>query len=343
MTQGRLARARSTAARVPRTRTLVATVLSVALALFAGGLWISSDDSVPYRGGPVSITTGVPEGVYHKYGDLLRPRLADDLDTDVTLIESQGSPDNLDKVLRGEATLGIATADAIASLQPAQRDQLRAVARLYDDYVHLVVKTDSGIEDLDDLRGKRVGIGPARSGVQLLTRRILATQGMTPEKDLVPEEAGIGLAAQMLQDGRLDAFFWSGGLPTEAVRNVVRTVKEQGTTGIRFVPLGDVAQDLQTQYLEQEQQGYREAVIPADAYPGVAEASTVAVPNLLVTRADADQELIKRVTGTVMGSRESIGAIVHAAQLVDPRTAIFTFPPLRLHEGARLWYRSAKP
>lgn len=344
MRQGRLARARTAAAPVRRTRTLVAAVLGVALTLFAGGLWISSDDNVPYRGGPLTITTGVPEGVYAQYGKLLAPRLASDLGTGVSLIDSAGSPDNLDKVLKGQATLGIATADAVAALPAEQREQLRAVARLYDDFVQLVVPAGSKIDELTDLRPSgdgaprlRVGIGPDRSGVQLLTRRILETVGMTPETHLDAKDDGIGGAAAKLMRGELDAFFWSGGLPTKALTDLVEQFP------ISFVPLDGVALSLQQLDDVKETQVYREAVIPDDAYRNVKGGPTVAVPNLMVTRADADTELIRRVTGTVLGSREAIGAVVHAAQLVDPGTAIFTFPPLKLHEGARLWYRSAKP
>ncbi|NUU23773.1 MAG: TAXI family TRAP transporter solute-binding subunit [Streptomycetaceae bacterium] len=318
---------------VRRTRTMVAVVLTVALGLFAGGLWISSDDTPPYRGGPVSIATGVPSGVYFLYGKLLAPRLAADLDVDVTVQDSSGSLDNLDRIRTGKATLGIATADAVASLPQDQRDQLRAIARLYDDYVQLVVPAGSPIRTVADLRGKRVGIGPPGSGVELIARRVLATAGLDPDRDLVPERAGIGDAAEMLANGSVDAFFWSGGLPTDAVNLLAQRVD------LRFVDLGEVAKTLRDQY----QQVYREAVIPADIYKNVAKVATVAVPNLLVTRADADTGLIRRVTGTVMGGREALGAKVHAAQLVDPRTAIFTYPPLMLHEGARLWYRSAKP
>ncbi|WP_436778048.1 TAXI family TRAP transporter solute-binding subunit [Yinghuangia sp. YIM S09857] len=349
MRQGRLARARSAVKPVRRSRTLVASVLGVALALFAAGLWISSDDSVPYRGGPLTITTGVGDGVYHQYGKLLEPRLAADLRTDVTLMTSQGSPDNLDRVLRGDATLGIATADAVAALPPEQKEQLRAIARLYDDFVQLVVPKGSRIKSLADLRPApdgtrlRVGIGPPRSGVQLLTRRILKTVGMNPETHLDAQDDGLGAAAAKLVNGELDAFFWSGGLPTKAVSDIVNPPPDGAGFEIQFVKLDGVAQALQNQPDIAEPQVYREAVIPGDAYRNVGGVATVAVPNLMVTRADADPELIRRVTGTVLTSRQAIGAVVHAAQLVDPGTAIFTFPPLRLHEGARLWYRSAKP
>ncbi len=340
MTQSRPAGPRAGGPRTRRIRMLVAAVLAVALALFAGGLWLGSDDEEPYRGGPVSISAGVPSGVYYRYGQLLAPRLEADLDVPVSVDASAGSVDNVRRLLDGTHTLAIATADAVADLPPEERDQLRAIARLYDDYVQLVVPVSSPVQTVADLRGRRVGIGPPASGVQLLAKRIMATADLDAHADVVPAEDGIGDAAAKLRDGRIDAFFWSGGLPTEAVRVLAEA------TDIRFVPLGDVAETLRDRY----QQVYREAVIPPDAYqigrtlPGVRqEVPTVAVPNLLITRADADLGLIRRVTGTVMGGREAIGREVHAAQLVDPRTAILTFPPLPLHEGARLWYRSAKP
>lgn len=339
MTEGRRIRVRLAGGQARRTRTMVAVVLTVALALFAGGLWISSDDNRPYRGGPVSISTGVESGVYYLYGQLLRPRLEADLGVEVTIKESRGSPDNLARLLAGEYTLAIATADSVANLSDAERSQLRAIARLYDDYVQLVVPAESSIRTLADLRGKRVGIGPDASGVQLLARRILGTADLDPDKDIAKSQDGIGPATDKLRRGEIDAFFWSGGLPTEAVRKLALE------KDIRFVPLGNEAREMRPEYAWV----YREAVIPTDAYRlPASEANpkatpTVAVPNLLVTRADTNPELIRRVTGTVMGGREAIGREVHAAQLVDPRTAIFTAPPLELHEGARLWYRSAKP
>ncbi|MGA4544620.1 TAXI family TRAP transporter solute-binding subunit [Uniformispora flossi] len=316
-----------------RSRTMAAAVAALALVLLAGGLWINADDAPKYRGGPVSIATGVPTGVYHRYGQLLAPRLRNNLQERVTIDATGGSVENLERVLDGRDTLGIATADSVANLAAEQRSGLRAVARLYDDYVQLVVRRNSPVQKLEDLRGLRVVIGPPGSGVELIARRILATVGMDPERDLAPVRAGIGDAAAQLRDGQVDAFFWSGGLPTGAVSELT------SATEIRFVPLGDTAKRLREQF----GQVYREAVIPADAYAGGREVPTVAVPNLLVTRADADTGLIRRVTGVVMGNREAIGSEVHAAQLVDPRTAVFTDPPLMLHEGARLWYRSAKP
>ena len=87
------------------------------------------------------------------------------------------------------------------------------------------------------------------------------------------------------------------------------------------------------------------ANMPESAYPTIQQGATVptiAVSNILITRADMDERLTEWVTRTVIDSRDRIGAHVHSAQLVDLRTAIYT-APLVLHEGARRYYRSVKP
>jgi hypothetical protein len=90
---------------------------------------------------------------------------------------------------------------------------------------------------------------------------------------------------------------------------------------------------------------YRQAVMPADAYPKAQKGqsiATIAVANLLVTTDRADTGLVERLTRAVIDSRDTIGKEVHAAQLVDLRTAVFT-DPLPLHIGAERYYRSVKP
>lgn len=85
--------------------------------------------------------------------------------------------------------------------------------------------------------------------------------------------------------------------------------------------------------------------MPADAYPAAQQGGsvqTLAVANFLITRENSDARLTEELTRTVINSRDHIGSQVHAAQLVDLRTAIYT-DPLPLHEGARRYYRSVKP
>ncbi|NUS17332.1 MAG: TAXI family TRAP transporter solute-binding subunit [Streptomyces sp.] len=310
---------------------------AVALALLLWWLLPSSGPSYPHR--PLSFATGVANGVYEKYGMLLQGDLRTALPgVQVTLEHTEGSVDNIKRVASGRSDFTIAAADAVASYQGPGKSRLRAVARLYDDYMQLVVPHDSPVRSIRDLRHMTVGVGQADSGVNLITRRLFQAAGMDMSKDVTAEPVGIDQAPAMLLDGRLDAFFWSGGLPTAAVTAMATPVAR-----IKLVQLGDLVAPLHA--IGPEMAYYRQAVMPADAYPAAQDGkavATVAVPNLLITTDRADAGLVQRLTRAVIDSRDAIGTVVHAAQLVDLRTAVFT-DPLPLHQGAVRYYRSVKP
>ncbi|MCX3060516.1 TAXI family TRAP transporter solute-binding subunit [Streptomyces beihaiensis] len=291
--------------------------------------------------GRVTFSTGTHTGVYERYGALLKKELAHDLpDVDVTLRASQGSGENVRRVATGKADFTIAAADAVAEYRREHlpgADRLRGCARLYDDYMQLVVPRSSSVKSVADLRGKRVAVGGRSSGVRLIADRLLSAAGLDINRDITAVGIGIDAMPGALESGDIDAFFWSGGLPTTHVR----TLSEHFP--VRLVELGSLVDRL-------HQQGgtaryYRAAVMPADAYPAAQRGqpvTTLAVANLLVTTDRMSPELTEEVTRTVISSRDRIGAVVHAAQLVDLRTAIYT-DPLPLHEGARRYYRSVKP
>lgn len=326
--------------KIPRLdrRRAVQAAFAAAAALALLVWWLLPAEGPSYPKGTVSFSTGVRNGVYDTYGQLLRTDLDKDLPgVRVELKESQGSVDNVRRVATGTADFAIAQADAVANYHGPGAKRLRACARLYDDYMQLVVPADSGIGSVAELRDKRVGIGQKDSGVNLITGRLLLAAGLDKSKDLRAETVGINDAPRMLKNGELDAFFWSGGLPTKAVTDLAKDMK------IKLVPLGDLVDKLPA--VSDGEHFYRSAVMPADAYQGIQGGKavrTLAVANLLVTTDRADAGLVERITRTVIDSRDRIGAQVHAAQLVDLRTAVFT-DPLELHEGAVRYYRSVKP
>ncbi|WP_330337427.1 TAXI family TRAP transporter solute-binding subunit [Streptomyces sp. NBC_00557] len=292
--------------------------------------------------GTIVFSTGTPRGVYQEYGERLRAEFAKDMpDLKVKLLNSAGSQENVQRVATGRADFTIAAADAVEAYELAHGSgagRLRGVARLYDDYVHLIVRSDSDIRNVADLRHKRVAIGLPDSGVRLIADRVLRASGIDPRKDITPFSDGIDTGPGRLGRGGIDAFFWSGGLPTKGLVGMARK------GAFKFVPIeGDVVKRLHGQ--GQESRYYRATNIPESAYPAVqqgTEVPTLAVSNLLMTRADVDPRLTEWVTRTVIKSRDGIGAHVHSAQLVDLRTAIYT-DPLPLQEGARRYYREVKP
>nr|WP_229873920.1 TAXI family TRAP transporter solute-binding subunit [Streptomyces cirratus] len=315
--------------------------LAALLAVAGLLVWWLRPFGAPEPSGSLTFSTGVRTGVYHRYGELLEQALATDMPrVKVRLEPSEGSQQNLQRVAAGEAGFTIATADAVAKYRLDGKpgaERLRGVARLYDDYVQLVVPAGSPVQSARDLKGKRVAVGQAGSGVRLISDRLLAAADLDPARDITPVSIGIDTMPAELEAGRIDAFFWSGGLPTNAVRELSERYE------IRLVQLGDLVERLQGSGTPSRY--YRAAVMPQDAYARARNTSavaTLAVPNLLVTRDDSSPELTERFTRTVISSRDRIGHEVHAAQLVDLRTAIYT-DPLALHEGAARYYRSVKP
>ncbi|MET8451361.1 TAXI family TRAP transporter solute-binding subunit [Streptomyces sp. NPDC005209] len=293
-------------------------------------------------GGTIVFSTGTPRGVYQEYGERLRSELDRDMpELKVTLLNSAGSQENVRRVATGRADFTIAAADAVETYElqhGSGAGRLRGVARLYDDYVQLVVPRDSEVRNVSDLRHKRVAIGLPNSGVRLIAQRVLRAAGIDPARDIKPMSDGIDTGPGRLKKGKIDAFFWSGGLPTKGLVELARTFD------FKFVPIGgDLVARLHTE--GDAARYYRATNMPESAYPSVQQGSTVptiAVSNVLMTRKDIDPRLTEWVTRTVIKSRDGIGAHVHSAQLVDLRTAIYT-DPLMLHEGARRYYRSLKP
>ncbi|MFF4575241.1 TAXI family TRAP transporter solute-binding subunit [Streptomyces sp. NPDC001410] len=326
--------------RISRRRALQgATVGVVALGLLLW--WLLPLGETP-PSGTIVFSTGTPRGVYQEYGERLRTELARDMPgLQVKLLNSAGSQENVERVATGKADFTIAAADAVETYELQHRsgaDRLRGVARLYDDYVQLIVPRDSKVDSVADLRHKRVATGLPDSGVRLIANRVLRAAGIDPHKDITPMAEGIDTGPDRLRHGKIDAFFWSGGLPT---KGLVELAKK---SAFRFVPIdGDLVTKLHAG--GDAARYYRATNMPETAYSSVQHGTavpTIAVSNVLMTRKDMDPRLTEWLTRTVIKSRDGIGAHVHSAQLVDLRTAIYT-DPLPLQEGARRYYRSVKP
>lgn len=303
--------------------------------------WLLPLGEEPPRG-TITFSTGTLRGVYQEYGERLRTELAKDMPgLKVKLVQSAGSYENVQRVATGRADFTIAAADAVETYELNDgkgAGRLRGVARLYDDYVQLVVPRDSGISSVAQLRHKRVAIGLPNSGVRLIANRVLRAAGIDPAKDITPVSDGIDTGPDQLRRGQIDAFFWSGGLPTKGLLDLADKFS------YTFVPIeGGLVTKLHTE--SEAALYYRATNMPESAYPSIQAGTTVptiAVSNVLMTRKDMDPRLTEWVTRTVIKSRDDIGNHVHSAQLVDLRTAIYT-DPLPLQEGARRYYRSVKP
>jgi TRAP transporter TAXI family solute receptor len=282
----------------------------------------------------VTVSAGPRRSVYLGWSTALAEHVRRDhpgLILDVRI--STGSIENLHRLGDAEAMLTVAATDAAAVALRGESPftaqvPATAMARVYDDYVHLVVRDDSSLVTLKDLAGRRVAVGPPGSGTALVSQRLLQDQSLRVDAlhlDVV--EAGLDLQAR-----RLDAVFWLGGLPTRAVTELAQRVR------IRMLPLGEAAARLRARHAA----AYRPATIPANTYGRPEGVPTVASANLLLCRSDAPADLVRIVLETAFRRREAIAAAQPAGDALDLRAAIAT-DPVPLHPAAATFYRAAKP
>lgn len=324
-----------------RRRTLLAALASGAAAAGAGWAVLpgrTGGGSDP--AGPVLVATGSTKGVYHAYGTLLAGELRRHSSAlEPRVLGTTGSVANLRLLAGGGATVAFAAGDAVAEAYRGTPPfgaplPILGLARVYDDYQHLVVPLGSPVRSVADLGGRRVAVGSVGSGTALVAERMLAVAGVptTGPGAVRAVREGLDEAVEGLAARRLDAFFWSGGLPTRGVADLARS------TPLRLVPLGDLADRMRDRYGA----AYRAATVPVGTYGGAERVSTVAVANLLVCRADAPAPLARALVETLFAAREALATLLPQAEALDERSAVATFP-LPLHPGAQEWFRAVKP
>jgi TRAP transporter TAXI family solute receptor len=300
--------------------------------LALGGLLSSCGPD--FAGLRVRIAAGTGGGVYYQLSQPLASAWAGQMGIRRPEVQlTAGSPDNLQRIKDGKADVGFSAADvAVSANRPGPGPKLVALARIYDDYLHVVVRDDSPITSISMLRGRKVAVGSPDSGVEVIAKKLLAA-GLGSYDKVVPQNLGLTEALDALGSNEVDAVFWSGGLPTGAISNKNAKVK------LRLLDIADV--------LPQMLHGndvYRAATIPASTYQldSGKPVTTLVVSNfLLVSSAMSDGEAEALVRG-LFDARPALVAANRAALSIDVRPAIET-APLELHPGALRYYRSIKP
>ncbi len=251
---------------------------------------------------------------------------------------TQGSIDNIRLVASGQLESGFVQADLAAMAfagtgaftddPPASR--LRAIASLFPEAMHIVVRVDSPIRSVTDLAGKIIAVGDQGSGTAANAKVLLAAAGLG-ENDVVRKFLRPALAAEELQAGNLDALILSGSYPVPAIRELA------AETPVRLVPIiGSVAEKLRSQYAF-----YDEATIPAGVYPNIdADTKTVGFFALWVVRDDADEALVHDITRAAWseGAAQLYAGLNPMAKRIKLTNALKGMS-LPLHPGAARFYR----
>jgi hypothetical protein len=165
--------------------------------------------------------------------------------------------------------------------------------------------------------------------------RVLQAAGLNPDADVTRQGLGASESAGALKDGKVDAFFWSGGLPTAAVQDLAYS---QGLT-IRLVPTGDLVPALQRDHGPL----YFPLTIPAGAYRGVTDpVSVVGVANVLVVNRSMAEQLAYDITRVLFEQQAALAAIHPEARNLSLETAT-KGSPADFHPGALRYFRERTP
>ncbi|CAL9530358.1 hypothetical protein SUDANB121_04043 [Nocardiopsis dassonvillei] len=300
--------------------------------------------SAPDGPEPLRLTlgTGGSGGVYHEYGAALAGIVSSQPgDVRISALTTAASVENNRLVANGTVdaafTLSDVAALAVAGDPPFEEPlPVNAIARLYDNHTHVVVRAESPYRNLEDLAGTVVSVGSQGSGTEMMAERLLDLVDLGGRGDpsggrVYRVRLSIEASTTALERGDIDAFFWSGGLPTQAVADLA------ARHPVRLLDLSEHVSTLSDEYGAY----FSELPVPADTYPGVPAVRTIGVPSLLVVNADMPRADAEELTRLLFASRARLAEIHPVALQLHPRSAISTLP-VPLHPGAADYYAEVK-
>jgi TRAP transporter TAXI family solute receptor len=287
----------------------------------------------------LSIATGGTGGVYYPYGGALANVLSDTLeDTEVTAEVTSASVDNMYLIDSQDADMAFVLSDTAydASQGNAPFEQpinAQSLVTLYDNYTQIVAKDDGSMNSIADLKGKRVSVGSPGSGTEVIALRILEAAGLNPDEDIQREQLGAAESAAAVKDDKIDAFFWSGGLPTAAITDLGATPN----VSMKLLPSAEYVDALR----EGHGEFYNTAVIPAETYPNqTEEVEVITVPNVLVVNAEMDEQLAYDIVKAMFDNKDALVAAHPEANNLNLETAMSS-TALPYHPGALRYFEEA--
>jgi uncharacterized protein len=286
----------------------------------------------------LSIATGGTGGVYYPLGGGIAAVLSKHVPgMQATAEVTGGSVDNLKLIGSGKPYIGFSMTDAG---QDALRGEdkfkgnkvpLKTLMVLYPNRMHVVSVEGRGVNKMSDLKGKRVSTGSPGSATEVMAFRVIEAAGLDKDSDLKRERLGVAESVNAVKDGKIDAFFWVGGLPTAAVTDLANTPG----TKIRMVDHADAVAAMNKKYGNL----YIEDVIPKDVYRGMdSDNKQATVMNILVCHESMDEKTAYNIVKTIFDKRDDLIAVHKEAanfRLENQKTAA---SPIPFHPGALKYF-----
>jgi len=281
----------------------------------------------------VRVSSGSPTGNFRPFSEALARSYARLMpDVRIQRIETPGSVHNIEAMQDGTVDIGLAQASIAYMAYNGQLPEskralrgIRGIAVLNSSEVHLMVSPASAIRSVEELRGRRVGIGPRGGGLAVTSQMVL--RGYFPPGDVQEISTPVAQTMAMLLDNKLDAAFTISSVPNDEAKTLTRS-------GARLLQVrGPRVDQLRTTY-----PFFRSKIIPAGEYPGQDQpVHTLSVDVVLLARAGLDDAIVRRLTDGLFRMLPQLSAeLPFLKGMVTERAAA---TPVPLHPGAALYYR----
>lgn len=285
------------------------------------------------------IGTGGTGGVFYPYGGGIAKVITEKMgNAEATAEVTGGSVDNMKLIQAKEADIGLSTVDSAYDAikgQGSYKDTgsvpACALAVLYPSFLHVVAREDSGIKTVADMKGKQISVGSAGSSTEDAADRVLEAAGLNPETDIKRDNLSVAESTAAMKDGKVDAFFWIGGLPTAAVTDLVST----GQPKIIFLPTGDFVKTMTDKYGPV----YSNFALPAGTYSGFdQDIPGIGINNIMFVNAEMPEELAYKILKTLFDNLDDVKQIHPEAKKLSLDKAI-QGSSIPFHPGAVRFFK----
>jgi len=312
--------------------TKIAAVLAVAL---SAGLAFTAHAQQK----TMSIGTGGTGGVYYPLGGAIANVLSKNLpNVQATAEVTGGSVDNLKLIGTGQSEMGFTMADAASDAFKGEdkfksgKIPLQALLVVYPNRMHVVTTESTGIKTMADLKGKRVSTGSPGSATEVMAFRVIEAAGFDKDKDMKRERLGVAESVNAIKDGKIDAFFWVGGVPTASVTDLAATPGVK----LKLIDHADLAPKMNAKYGNL----YSAGTIKAGTYPGFdSDNKNTEVWNIIVTGNKMSDDDAYNIVKTLVEKKADIVAVHKEAESFSLDNQMQARSPVPFHPGAMKYFK----
>ena len=287
----------------------------------------------------LSIATGGTGGVYYPLGGGMANVFSKHIPgVQATAEVTGGSVDNMRLIGTGKSYIALTQADAAKDALNGEgkfkgsKIPVRAMMMLYTNLMHVVTIEGTGINGINDLKGKRVSTGSPGSATEVFAFRVLEAAGIDPLKDFTRERLGAAESANAMKDKKLDAFFFVVGLPTSSITDLA------ATPGVKIKFLDH--QNLLPAMVKKHGAIYIADVIPKGTYPGqTVDNQATAVANLLVANANMSDQTVYNIVKTIFDKQPDLIAVHKTAADIKMEMQKREASPVPWHPGAVKYFK----